>query len=244
SRGCSGVDTHSQPVLGVCRTASSVCAIEILRIVGSGPQQSPLRSRTRGIAPCVPESIMSRPNRWEHLRKDYLVLIGLVLSLNLYISSFFLRVTELQVLVNGSPNTYYGWEAFQVVSSAWTKRASDGRIRSWDAVIVLTGWVPNPLLWAGLVCLGIGRMRTAASLGIAAVLAALSNAFTWFHFDFRYLLEGYYCWVMSMIVLTVVAAIRSVRPSAQDYLTRHFLGGAYLNAPVSTLDESVPPPTR
>ena len=83
-----------------------------------------------------------------------------------------------------------GHEAFAAASRAGLDAWSNGEIGQ-----ELIGWLPNPLLWAGVVLLLGGRGLAAALAGVAAV----ATASCWL--GLAELLPGYYVWLGSMGLL-------------------------------------------
>jgi hypothetical protein len=70
--------------------------------------------------------------------------------------------------------------------------------------VMMASWLANPALWLGVLLLGIGARRGALVSGVLAALLALS---TIAYFPLISLREGYYLWLGSALLLTVIAAL-------------------------------------
>jgi hypothetical protein len=110
-----------------------------------------------------------------------------------YAASFFLPVYEWERSVHS------GWETFWKVVQILIKDPPAG----------FELWLPNPLLWSGVICLLAGRARAAGLLGTLASLLAAANVYSLREF----LLVGSDVWVASMVLLAVLGFVlaRSVR---------------------------------
>src|SRR5436190_741242 len=86
------------------------------------------------------------------MRKDPVLVSAILLLAAFYSASFFLPVLDTDIPVRG-------WEIFllclQFIIS--NEDGNSGR--------ALLAWLPNPLLWAGILCLWTGRPRMALVFG-------------------------------------------------------------------------------
>ena len=100
----------------------------------------------------------------------------------------------------------------------------------WEALLL--GWIPpycipwsaNLLLIVGWIFLLCGRFKTAAWLGGAGALVALT---TW-GFDFPHLLAGYYLWEASLVALATGAAVLALVGAAPRARARVVKSGGVL----------------
>lgn len=145
------------------------------------------------------------PRRWGRFRGRRPDLLCALLTAALYGTSFFLPT----LVVLSDP--IYGWGAFWIVTLLpW----DNPPLPTGELIQTLVWWLPNPLLWIGIVFLAIGQGRRAAVLGLLALPAGLSCAFDadTFRFRFHEFQAGYYCWLASMALLTAAGAWRGLRP--------------------------------
>ena len=75
-----------------------------------------------------------------------------------------------------------------------------------------TAWLANPLIWLGMIMLGVGERRGATVAGTAGLVCSLCGLP--FALMMPLILAAYLLWVAS-IVLVVVGAVRS-RPAKPD----------------------------
>src|SRR5262249_17910819 len=125
-----------------------------------------------------------------------------------YATAFFLPVHALGL--GNKDYIFYGWEAYQAVGP----HASWNRPFGWERILSWVQWLPNPLMWVGIVLLALWRGLSAAGVGLLALAAGVSCAFEFetFRFYFHEYREGYYCWLASMVLLTVAGAWFGLRP--------------------------------
>ncbi len=90
-------------------------------------------------------------------------------------------------------STMRGYETFL---SALFFGASSGFL-TWIYSLFMTGWVANPVFWAGTLLLMRGRLAGATILGVAASLLAIESARFASSVEAP-LLPGYYVWLCSM----------------------------------------------
>jgi hypothetical protein len=171
-------------------------------------------------------------------RFDWMVLTALLLSVLLYLLSFFLPA--IQVLKSRAE---YGWEAFLIIQGVLEPNPLAATI---DLLVILLWWLPNPALWAGIVLLAARRWRAAAAVGTIGPVGFVACGFDPDHlvFEFRQFRVGYYCWGASVLLITAAAMWRSLVPTAPAQREPRQVGGGFLNFPPCDINEPSPPPTR
>src|SRR5262245_17097482 len=127
---------------------------------------------------------MAAPTRQRRLCKNLPAVCCAAAVAALYATSFFLPVC---LVLN---DTISGWQAYLAVSP---HRAWEAPLQPTEVFQLLVWWLPNPLMWVGIVLLALGRGLSAACTGLLALSAGLSVAFDFdtFRFDFREFREGY-----------------------------------------------------
>lgn len=125
----------------------------------------------------------------------HLASVGLVVGL--YAMSFFLPVTRGFINLRG-------WEAILVVAGAlFTPSIPTRGVDDADWILTFLGYLPNPLVWIGIVLLVLGQWRLAAVAGAIA----LAFGIIWMFdvgggkLDVSHSHVGYYCWLASMAAL-------------------------------------------
>src|SRR5262249_25948655 len=161
--------------------------------------QLPARSERR--------PLMARPWEGRHTRWRLPTVLAALATASLYAISFFLPVLD----VLNAP--LLGWNAYWIVAQRpWEKDP----LTTGELLQLILWWLPNPLLWVGIVFLAIGRAGNAACLGLLAMAAGLSCAFDveMLRFQFYEFRIGYYCWLASMAVLTAAGTLLVLRREA------------------------------
>jgi hypothetical protein len=130
-------------------------------------------------------------------------------SLAVYSISFFLPTFE--IVVKGTPSVSYGYEAFAIGLLSPLLSPLFGGLR------VFAPWLANPLFWFGAVSFVTSRCRRACAAGVTAgVTAIVTSTSLWVFNDSEsrsLLLLGYYLWVLSIVLLTLAAAMKWMRMS-------------------------------
>jgi hypothetical protein len=167
---------------------------------------------------------MNRPKR----RLNLSVALGVVVSVGLYGTSLFLPAVE---VVDDETSVLPGWHTLalaplicrECVTSAWQAddfwRTFFGfwtayHASVWSALFI--PWLANPLLLAGTIFLFLRRWPCAWVTGALAILCVLYLPWIrhWYSEEVGEnpkLLPGYYLWLGSMVVLTVVGVYQAVR---------------------------------
>jgi hypothetical protein len=105
-----------------------------------------------------------------------------------------------------STNRFTGWDAFSSAFGAFILLIKDGR-EGITGIIYFLGWLPNLLMWIGLLCLLAGSFRRATFAGGIAVFLSLA-IWTWTLPTGQFL--GYYLWVASMVCLTLMGWVGGI----------------------------------
>ncbi len=82
--------------------------------------------------------------------------------------------------------------------------------------ILLLGWLPNALLGAGILLLATDRYRTATIMGAVGLLIGLF----WIRWGLVNLEAGYYAWLLSMIMLSIVGIVLIASPVVTPETTK------------------------
>jgi hypothetical protein len=122
----------------------------------------------------------------------------------LYLVSFVLPLDVVHV-------TVMGWEAFVVPLESVIEKNGEAV----DKFLNVFSWMPNPLLWAGVICLGSRRPHLALAAGVIATgiavfdlkeleFLSLRPGDEWNVLLYR---SGAYVWTASMLSLAIAGAI-------------------------------------
>jgi hypothetical protein len=119
-----------------------------------------------------------------------------------YAVSFFLPAET----ILSAPGAVYFWS----IPTGFCQRLAAGTLTG-DSLWGLVGWLPNPLLVAGLILTALRRGRSALGAGLLATACAciwlLDCSFTISSNGLMILNVGYYVWLASMLLLSISGAV-------------------------------------